>query len=1216
MLYAARFKAPSKKNTINMYQSPMENGLNDEKKARKMCREILHNERKAFMLQLQKSRNKRTALETIAAVIIQTIYRGFIVRHNAEAIKNKCLMRNAVNSFLIKHLSESNLPAMTTRGEHRRHYGMKRNNAATAIQCAFRCYLSRNFINRRRFEYEIEKKDSACTRIQTLGRRVIARDTVGRRRERYTLQRRILGSMKIQCQVRMMLARRKVALRRFKLRWLAARMIQGCFRGRNIRKCMAVYLAAQEKVKYYRGARALQKIIRGRIGRSRSNRIKLRFLYLKIFKAATRIQAMVRKFLSVSVVKARKQDKKFRDQIRADLILAEEKKKDAKEAESLMNSMDIFFQTKAGEVSNVDALYHSEIEGGASPEDVANHTNDMGDTILSHAAKYNQLDIVRKCIRWGYDVNHENALGDNVITLAATEGHMSVVMYMLSDSQKNAAEIIAAMPKKEKKIIEKESAAVVEERTYEENNANDSTQEGGEEKENNTFVTGQYDDDEQKSAQEINKEPEQEQEAKVDGSGEIAREEEDEEEIVIKSPKVLNLSSDDMGSILGAAAKHPDITHLKMIVDIYIKDVNVLQPLTLMTALHVACEEGNSEHVDFLIKNGAKLDVKDDSGQLPLHKSAKSSLDIMKNLLSKMPSKDLTGDELKTARQDLLFLKDFDGKDCFIISSLHGKSDIVSYITDVVDMNARVISDEVGWSENDIVNTSTLVKEGNLPCLKHVIQEGFDSSWCTEESGITISMVAAQSGRTDILEYLLTSIGADFSICDVNGMNSFHYAAQFTKKDIIPILLSADDKVKEMCKVTKSLLTSQDKSGCTPIHYSAKFGSSLSFEQLAPNEIRSAIALKDKEGLTPLLTACKHKKTDQIAALLKLGSDPKAVDNRGSNALWHYFIDITEGPKYAIKINLRIELSIIRSLLEAGCPLFSAISSPSERDMEKISNEYFALFGSSSKLPGNQREATFDYLVTHIQPTDLAAIESNLSVFNMLPEILCPIDCWGAVLSSLYFYPDLLTNQDASASKGCSKCLASLFDGNAASCLARLSGEVISGDDEASVSSTVSILTTKYFSGTSILGWSIKSKNETALTFLLRKGMSPNDPVDENGNNCLHYAVMYGTSSLVCTLLDSSDSLTSEVLYIEGENKDKYTAAMLGAKMGEFKNTQAIIQLGASPRRALNGKYWAWILAIAMQCERREINSQTGIYGDDDEMYFPFHPYHNLAYVN
>lgn len=1208
-----RFKAPSKKSTINMYQSPLENCGNDDKKARRMCCQILQKEKKEFMQQLQDSRTKRSTLETIAAIIIQTIYRGFIVRQTAERIREGCRRRRAVHERLVSFLSRNELPAMTTRGEHRRAHVIRRNHAATVIQCSFRCFLSKNFIHRHRYEYEMNRMMQNANKIQNTVRFKIARDVVARKRERFTFQSRSVGALKIQSQVRMLISRRKVAIRRFKLHWLAARMIQGCFRGRTTRKCMQVYLAAQEKVKFFRGARGVQRIIRGRIGRSRANRIKLRYLYLKIFRAATRIQTVVRRRLAVSRVAAEREERTLRDQLRAMAILAEEKLKDVSQAEELGNSMDIFLQTRKGDASAVDALYHSDLDGGMSPEDMASVTNTMGDTILSQATRSNRLDIIRKCIKWGYDVNHKNAVGDNVITLAATEGHMSVVTYLLSDSHRNASEILAARPKKEK--IEEKKEEVKGTGEVEESERGDET-----------FMTGQYERD---TAVE---EDEQEKEGK--------RGTNTEEEEPVVSTRVLNLSSEDMGTILAAAAKHPDLTYLKMIVENkFVNNIDEPQPLTDLTALHIACEEGHVDHVDFLLKNGASVDAVDDNGQLPLHKTAKSSLELLKRLLSlsaqeedngssegaeadesgeeNPPTADIredVNDTVKKSPQTQLLLKDTDGKDCFLIASLHGLTDVVDFIQQSVDMSSRVISEEIGWSVNDILNTAALAEKGNLVCLQNVILEGFDSSWCPEDTGTTIAMIACRSGRTDVIDYLLTDVGADFSACDNSGRNSLHYAAEVTRKDVIPLLLSAGDRAKESCSLSKSLLTVQDERGRTPVHCIAQHGSSLSFELLAQEALTAALSLTDEGGCTPLLVSCEHKQSNKIVELLKLGADATAVDNRGNCSLWHYFICTSTEPSYSITVNPSVELEVVQQLLKRGCPLFNALTSSLDRDMGRILSEYVFLFGADGREKPSSRdkkkdEESFGYLVSHIQPTDLAAVGNNLSFFNMLPPLLGPADCWGAVLSAIFFHPEVTLTTTGGYGKGHSKCLASLFDGNAVPVLLQLTNSDTNSDDMAKLESTLC-------NEVSILGWAISSKNEAALSFLLRKGMSPNAIVDSKGNNCLHYAVLCGTSAIVSALLDTTDAVSSEVILLEGLNKEGFTATMLGARVGSVDNTRAVLQCGASARQALGGKYWAWLLAVAMQAEKREINSQTGVYGDDDELYFPLHPSHNLMYAD
>jgi hypothetical protein len=200
-----------------------------------------------------------------------------------------------------------------------------------------------------------------------------------------------------------------------------------------------------------------------------------------------------------------------------------------------------------------------------------------------------------------------------------------------------------------------------------------------------------------------------------------------------------------------------------------------------------------------------------------------------------------------------------------------------------------------------------------------------------------------------------------------------------------------------------------------------------------------------------------------------------------------------------------------------------------------------------------------------------------------------------------------MLDSNSESGNGCNKCLASLFSGNnVVDVLLRINEK----SEEKDQTTEETALQSVFFNKISLLGWAIKSKNQAAVTFLLRKGLSPKAAVDDNGNNSLHWAVMYGTTKIVYTVLDTTDNVSNDVVVLEGVNNEGLTASMLGAKVGSFDNTKAVIQMGASARRALDGKYWAWLLAHTIQYETREINSQTGIYGEDDELYFPLQPNH------
>lgn len=143
-----------------------------------------------------------------------------------------------------------------------------------------------------------------------------------------------------------------------------------------------------------------------------------------------------------------------------------------------------------------------------------------------------------------------------------------------------------------------------------------------------------------------------------------------------------------------------------------------------------------------------------------------------------------------------------------------------------------------------------------------------------------------------------------------------------------------------------------------------------------------------------------------------------------------------------------------------------------------------------------------------------------------------------------------------------------------------------------------------FFLDLTLLGWAIKSQNVPAITYLLRMGIHPDAVVDRNGNNALHYSSLLGSLKVVDTVLNAHD----EVLLLEKENQNGETAAMLAAKSGNITITRKLIRCGCNPRRALGGKYWGWLLAMVRQKERYQVNTQTGIYGEDDKMYYSLYP--------
>lgn len=142
-----------------------------------------------------------------------------------------------------------------------------------------------------------------------------------------------------------------------------------------------------------------------------------------------------------------------------------------------------------------------------------------------------------------------------------------------------------------------------------------------------------------------------------------------------------------------------------------------------------------------------------------------------------------------------------------------------------------------------------------------------------------------------------------------------------------------------------------------------------------------------------------------------------------------------------------------------------------------------------------------------------------------------------------------------------------------------------------------------FFLDLNIAGWVIGLRHVKALQLLIRKGFDPTLPVESNeGNNCLHYIARFGVPDMVdCVMTDKRTRL--EALNTRGQ-----TAGMIAAKYGNIKLAKRLFEYKASPRKSLDGKYAAWVLAHVRRREKFEINTQTGRFGDDDELHSSISP--------
>jgi ankyrin repeat protein len=392
--------------------------------------EILKAERDKFFKKLKAARLARSTFETVAAIVIQARVRGHLTRLNLERI----LYRNGLVKQYRQRLRETlnktaSLP-IPTLAEYRQIYARKRFNAALKIQLMFRRYVSKRLLARKKEEEKQAILNSKIIKLQVAGRKYNAKKRVDNIRKRKFLVLSRLAAIKIQAAARRYFARRRVNRRRYLFRFLAARVIQCFYRAILGRRRSNDKRATALQRKQQRGAMALQQLARTYIARLRTDRIAKRKKFLRTFRAATKIQKIVRAFTARRRVKRLRQSK-LEERKEKERALAEDlRRKESEEAAALLEGSDIFIQAMKGHVTAVEDIFLGLVTD--EKHDVA-EVDANGDTILMIAACNAHMDIVRKCILWGFDINFRNEnTAASVVAAAAHHKRFDVVQYLLN----------------------------------------------------------------------------------------------------------------------------------------------------------------------------------------------------------------------------------------------------------------------------------------------------------------------------------------------------------------------------------------------------------------------------------------------------------------------------------------------------------------------------------------------------------------------------------------------------------------------------------------------------------------------------------------------------------------------------------------------------------------------------------------------------------------
>ena len=464
-----RIRAPSRKHGI-LLDNPLEEAVLPDSQGPKIriCN-MLKEEHSAFMSKLKFARKLRSTSENVAAIIIQSYYRRYSTIKNFNTIRDCAILRQTYRKEIMKRLKGPNMKffmyklhtikhgamnksndSMLTLKAYRSKYATLRRLMAERIQRTFRCFISRRLLRTRRIEFIVLRKCKMVIRIQCMVRKFCAtrrvRKLISHRRE-VKRNKAVLLIQKVYRRHQAMLI---VTKRRYKLHYIASRMIQQWYRLHHSKRKRMMLESLRLEVFRLISARRIQRVARRYICRSlgRMSRIRRRKHFIRRFRSITKIQRVIRKCIAkrrVLKIRQLKADKlqetlKKQKELKNEADMMEILRKEiemAKEEEDL----NIFTHVIKGDMIKVGDLFEMQTPtnyfGNVNPlcEGTDIDVGGKGDTILTLSAAYGWKDLVHKCLSnvngWTFDINYRNPLGETALIAAVKNNRYEVVKYLL-----------------------------------------------------------------------------------------------------------------------------------------------------------------------------------------------------------------------------------------------------------------------------------------------------------------------------------------------------------------------------------------------------------------------------------------------------------------------------------------------------------------------------------------------------------------------------------------------------------------------------------------------------------------------------------------------------------------------------------------------------------------------------------------------------------------
>lgn len=274
------------------------------------------------------------------------------------------------------------------------------------------------------------------------------------------------------------------------------------------------------------------------------------------------------------------------------------------------------------------------------------------------------------------------------------------------------------------------------------------------------------------------------------------------------------------------------------------------------TYIFWSASAGNTELMEYLLKNGAKVDLKDDHGASPVNFAAGSgqpNTKVYDLLLNKNP--DLKKDVNEDGANALLLSAGAD-KDFALLNYFTAKG---------LDINS---TDENG---NTIFNY--VARSGKIDVLKKLIEKGVKYN----DNAFILASQGGRSGANPIEVYqYLESLKLNPAVVSNTGQTVLHGIGRRDKQSgIINYFMSKGVDVNKT-----------DNDGNTALMVAAASNRDLDAIELFTASTKN-INLKNKSGLSALAFAVRGNSAEVVTALIAKGADVNVVDANGDNLAYY-----------------------------------------------------------------------------------------------------------------------------------------------------------------------------------------------------------------------------------------------------------------------------------------------------------------------------------------